>query len=68
MVPKLHLLLGRLRSIRLALHGSIVYFFYIQEALTKAETGIKAFFLRHFIERDLIGSNSTMTLLSGHAS
>ena len=37
-VPKLCWLVGKMRSMHLAVPGAIGHFYYIQEALTKAET------------------------------
>ena len=47
-VPKLRLLIRKLCSMHLAVLGSIGHFFYIQEALTKAGTGTRAYLSKAF--------------------
>ena len=47
-VPKLRSLIGKLRSMHLAVTGAITHFFYIQEALTKSGTGTQAYLSNAF--------------------
>ena len=47
-VPKLRLLVGKLRSVHMAVHGAIEHFYYIQEALTKAGTGTRSYLSKVF--------------------
>ena len=47
-VLKLRSLIGKLRSMHLVVSGAIRNFFYIQEALTKAGTGTKAYLSKEF--------------------
>ena len=47
-VSKLRLLIDKLWSMHLAVPGSIGHFFFVQEALTKAEAASKAYFSKAF--------------------
>ena len=47
-VSKLRSLIGKLRSMHLAVPGTIGHFFFIQEALTKAGTASKAYLSKAF--------------------
>ena len=47
-VPKLRSLIGKLRSMHLAVAGAIGHFFYTQEAMTKAGNGTRAYVSKAF--------------------